>query len=151
MQPISWQAPEYHHERKTADWYWAVGIIAVSIGAVSVFLGNTIFAILIIVGAFSLMLYATRPPETIRVTLDERGVTAGKLRYPYSSLKSFWINEHHKPAKLLITAKKTLAPQIVVSLQDVPVEDVHNFLSERLDEEEQHEPIIQLVMEYLGF
>jgi len=28
---ITWSAPEYHYYEKTADWYWALGIIAAAL------------------------------------------------------------------------------------------------------------------------
>lgn len=151
MQPISWHTEEYNHEKKSADWYWAVGIVAVSGAAASIFLGNVLLGILIVIGAFSLMLLASRPPEIIGIKIDESGITVGKYRHPFANLESFWINEHTDPPRLLITAKKTFAPHIIVLVKDVSVEGLRSRLRERVKEEEQHESLIQLIMENLGF
>jgi len=151
MNPISWHTEEYNHEKKSADWYWAVGIVAVSAAAASVLMNNVLLAILITIGAFSLMLLASRPPEIIEIKIDESGIIVGKYRYPFSNLESFWINEHTNPPRLLITSKKTFAPHIIILVKDVSVEGLRSRLRERVKEEEQHESLIQLIMEHLGF
>ena len=151
LPPLSWQAAEYNHQPKSTDWYWAVSIVAVSVAVASVLLGNVLLAILIIIGAFALMLFASRPPEIINISIDEGGVVLGKYRYPFASLESFWISENNHQPKLLLTTKKTLAPHIILALEDTPAEEVRARLAPFLHEEEQHESLIQLTMERLGF
>jgi len=148
---ISWRAPEYKDEKKSADWYWAVGIVAVAGAAAAVFLGNVLFAILLVVGALSLMLFAARPPELLDVSIEENAIVIGSFRYPFATLESFWINEHFNPPKLLITSKRTFAPHIILAIHDVPADEIRSRLVEKLPEHEQHESLIQMLMEYLGF
>ena len=45
---IEWDAHEYEHKERNRDWFWAVGIISVSLAVVAVIFGNIIFAILIL-------------------------------------------------------------------------------------------------------
>ena len=145
---ISWQTPEYAHSHKSADWYWAVSIIAVSAAAAVTIFNNLLLAVLIVVGAVALMLFASRPPEIIDVIIDDTGVIVGKLRYPYANLESFWVNEEHRAPKLLITSKKAFAPHIVLTLEETDPQAVRGFLQKHVTEEEQHESLIQLIMEY---
>ena len=43
MKPlIEWDAPEHHYVEKTADWYWAVGIITLTAAALAFIFGNII-------------------------------------------------------------------------------------------------------------
>lgn len=153
MDFISWQAPEYYHEHKTADWYWAVSIIATSGAAVAVVFNNVLLALLIVIGAISLMLVSSRPPKIVDVKIDSNGIVLGKFRYPYGTLRSFWIHEYDHHAKLLLTSTKTLAPLVVISIDpaDINPQDVRELLQPHIAEEEQHEPLLQLIMEYLGF
>jgi hypothetical protein len=152
MESLSWHAPEYYHERKTADWYWAVGIIAASAATVSVVFNNVILAALIGIGALTLMIFAARPPKIVEIKIDNAGVVVGKLRYPYANLQSFWIHEYERNAKLLFTSTKPLAPHLVIpiDLDDISAAEVRNILTPHLAEVEDHEPLLQLVMEYLG-
>ena len=48
---IAWEAPEYYHTDKTADWFWTLGIITVTIVIVSLLLGNILFAIFVLIAA----------------------------------------------------------------------------------------------------
>jgi hypothetical protein len=149
--PITWQAPEYYHRDKSADWYWAVGIIALSAAATAIILDNVIFGILIVIATFSLMMYASRRPLTINVEINERGIKTGKMYYPYTNLDSFWVEENHAYPKILLKSKNVIVPHIVIHVEDEDPDEIRDFLREHLTEEEQHESLIHLVMEYLGF
>src|SRR3990167_9481497 len=92
---IEWDAHEYEHKERSSDWFWAVGIISVSVAIASVIFGNIIFGILVLISAFALSLFINRPPSTLHIIVDEKGVTRGKIRYPFSTLQSFWIDTEH--------------------------------------------------------
>src|SRR5438034_10739881 len=92
---IEWEAHQYEYKERSSDWFWAVGIVAVSIAVTSVIFHNIIFGILVLVGAFALALFINREPGVVDVRVDERGVTNDKMHYPYESLHSFWIDEDH--------------------------------------------------------
>ncbi len=148
---LSWEALEHHHEEKNNDWFWAVGIVSVSIAVTAIILNNVIFAILILISAVTLAIHATKKPRMLRVQIDERGITVDRFFYPYSSLESFWVNEQENPAVLLIKLKRFFLPFVVIRLEDVPAENVRAELDGLLKEEEQHEPLLQKIMERFGF
>lgn len=149
--PITWQAPEYYHRDKSADWYWAVGIIALSAAGTAIILDNVIFGLVIIIATFSLMMYASRRPATIDIEINERGVKTGKMYYPYSNLESFWVEENHSYPKILLKSKNVIVPHIVIHIEDEDPNEIRDFLREHLTEEEQSESLIHAIMEYLGF
>ncbi|MDP2642101.1 MAG: hypothetical protein Q8P21_02325 [bacterium] len=149
---IEWDAHEYEHKERSPDWFWAVGIIAISIAIASVIFGNIIFGILVLIGAFALSLFANRPPGTIHIVVDERGVTRAKVRYPYDTLESFWIDTDHPHNKIIIRSKKMFMPLIIVPLgESVDVEELHENLSQFLAEEYHSLPLVEKMLEYLGF
>lgn len=153
MNSFRFRVPEYHHQHKASDWYWAVGIIAVSAAATAVILNNILLAVLIILGAFSLSMYASREPQEQDIEISDAGVTVGKFRFSYSNLKSFWI-EHHEQARLLIKTNRTIMPHLVIlvdSLDENERNEIRQFLATKLIEEEQHEPLLEQIMEYIGF
>lgn len=152
--PINWQALEYHHEPKSPDWFWAVGIIALCTAIISIIYGNILFAILVIVATFSLFMYAVRQPEFIEFELNRKGIVIEKKLYPYSTLQSFWVEEFnniHPHPKLLVKSQKIAMPLIVIPIAGIHPDDVRDFLRLYLPEEEQFEPLSQKLMEYLGF
>jgi len=149
---IEWDAHEYEHKERSADWFWAVGIVSISMAVAAVIFGNIIFGILILVGAFALSLFINRPPNILHIVIDERGVTKGKVRYPYSSIQSFWIDVEHPHKKLILQSEKLLMPLIIVPLgNEAEVEQIHENLSRHLTEEFHSLPLVEKILEYLGF
>ncbi len=151
MEKISWHTQEYLHKEKTADWYWIVGIITVSVAVISIILNNIIFAILILVSSFTLSLFASKRPEIVEVVINDSGVTVGKTHYPYLNLESFWIETREMHPKILLKSKKIFMPFIIVLIEDIPVQKVHDSLSKHLHEEEHTEPILEKLLIYFGF
>lgn len=149
---MEWEAHEYNHRERSSDWFWAVGIIAVSIAVASVIFGNIIFGLLVLIGTFALSLFANRPPNVFRVTIDEWGITRDKIRYPYSALESYWIDTEHPHKKIILRSEKLFMPLIIVPLSDeTDVEALRENLSRFLPEEFHSIPLIERVLEYLGF
>lgn len=149
---IEWDAHEYEHKQRSPDWFWAVGIISVSVAIASVIFGNIIFGILVLISAFALSLFANRPPNTLHVAIDEKGVTRGKVRYPYQTLQSFWIDTEHPHKKIILRSEKLLMPLIIVPLgNEVNAEQLNERLSNFLSEEFHSLPFVEKILEYLGF
>lgn len=90
---IKWQAFEYEHTTKSADWFWIVWIIAIGIAITAYLFNNLLFGIFILISAFSLSIYASRKPDLLNFTLSERGfLIKGKL-VPFSAIQSFWVEK----------------------------------------------------------
>ena len=66
---LEWQGREYDHSLKGADWYWALGIVAIAGVVASVLFGNYLLALLIIIAAVSLALHAAQEPPMHRFRL----------------------------------------------------------------------------------
>lgn len=149
---IEWNAHEYEHKERGSDWFWAVGIISVSVAIAAVIFGNIIFGILVLIGAFTLSIFANRPPSTLQVTVDEKGITRGNIRYPYETLDSFWIDIEHPHKKIILKSEKLFMPLIIIPLEDgVNLEELHDTLSQFMSEEFHALPWVERVLEYLGF
>jgi hypothetical protein len=151
MEKLSWQTTEYLHKQKTNDWYWIVGIITVSIAILAIILNDLIFGILIIVCSFTLALFASKKPAMIDVVIDDKGITVGSINYPYKNLESFWIETREVNPKIMIKSKKLFMHLIVVFIQNVEPETVHQALIKHLPEEELTEPLLEKILVYLGF
>jgi hypothetical protein len=151
---IKWTAPEYIFHEKSADWYWWVGTVAVFLIAISVYYGNWLFVAVIIIGGFSMVLYATRPPRIIEYSATIRGIKTDHQTYPYQSIEHFYISEHRNKEKevlLLIKLRKTMEPLIILPLGDAPIDEIEDFLLNFIDEQEIGRPIGQTFMELIRF
>ena len=151
---IRWKAHEYFHQEKSNDWYWGLGIVSISSAIISIILGNTLFAIVIVLFAFVASMHAHRSPREIEFELTPRGLVIDHVLYPYNTLESFSINEQHlnKPdPQILIKSKKTLMPFLHVPIEEVDHETVRDYLLQHLKEEELRESFLEKILEYFGF
>jgi hypothetical protein len=149
---IEWDAHEYEHKERSQDWFWAVGIVTVAIAVATVIFGNVIFGLFILTAVFSLALFINRPPETVHIAVSEKGVTKDKIHYPYSTLRSFWIDIEHSHPKIFLKSEKVFMPLIIIPLsQEIDPEQLHDILSQFLEEEYHSLPLVERIIEFLGF
>jgi hypothetical protein len=151
MNSIEWEALEHHHDKKSSDWYYAVGIIAAAIIFAAIMFGNLTFAIFILVSTVTLCMLAARPPRIFEVNVSEVGVIVGNSFYRKENLRSFWINEEEFPPALLLESSRPFFPYIVIRLEDTPPDEVRELLLQYLPEKKHEEPLLQKIAEYLGF
>lgn len=149
---LEWHELEHQRSEKSPDWYWAVGIITVAAAITAIIFNNILFAIVIIVGSFVLTMHAIKEPPVRHYRVTERGIHIDNIFYPYSNLRSFWVEEDPYDAKLIVRSAKLLSPYLIVPLPDDMDTDVmHDYLVDHLEAEELHEPVLHKVAEYLGF
>ena len=99
-------------------------------------------------------MFSVKKPRIINCEINEHGVLVDrKTLYIYSEIESFWVEEanHQHTPRLLMKSRRTFAPLIVVPLGQVEPELARRAILAHATEEELHEPLSQLIMEYLGF
>ncbi len=149
---IIWHTLEYKKKEKTADWYWAVIIIAVSIVVISIIIHNILFAVLVVLSVTTLLMFANREPLIIEVEINSKGIRVEKELYPFSSLEAFWVDESEEDEpKIIIKSKKVVMPLVVIPIDEYNHEDIRLVLLDKLEEKEMHEPLPQKIMAKLGF
>lgn len=151
QEKLSWRTHEYFHTPKTADWYWIVGTITLSIALIAIILNNVIFAVLIIVSSFTLSLFASKRPDIIDIEINNSGVIVNRDLYGYKDLESFWIETEDGNPRIIIKSKKLFMPYISIFIEDVHPDDIHALLSAHLEEERHSEPLLEKLLIYLGF
>ncbi|NQV93095.1 hypothetical protein HQ403_01195 [Candidatus Kaiserbacteria bacterium] len=150
---ISWQGYEYTHHEKSSDWFWALGIVALSSAITAIIFKNILFALLLLIGAFTVALFAAKRPHLIHFEITRRGVTIDDALYPFSTLESFWIDEdEHGHHSLILKSQRLIMPYVVIPLDEsVQFEDIRNILLIKLEEEEMQEPTSHKIFEFFGF
>ena len=63
---LEWRAFEHEHIHKSSDWFWALGIIAIAGAVTAIIFNNILFAIIILVGAFTLSVHAVKKPNLVK-------------------------------------------------------------------------------------
>ena len=151
MEKIIWQASEYEHKEKTPDWYWALGVIAVSSAVISIIYKNYIFAVFIVLASAILFMFSLKKPEIMNMEINEKGVKIKDEFYPFEMIKTFWIENQGGEKKLLLHSSRILMPIIALPIEENLEGRIRSALSNNLKEEEMKEPATQKVMEYFGF
>lgn len=149
---ITWEAPEHHHIEKGGDWFWVLGILALSGAVAAFFFRNYLFAILILVGAAAMALHTVKPPRVITFMVATRGVRVGERLYPFGSLESYRLDENGPQGpQLLLKSKQLSSPLIVIPVPEEEMDEVEELVKARLKEEDLEEPLAHRVLELFGF
>jgi hypothetical protein len=133
---LTWQARDEKKKQKSANWYWMVGIVAVGIAAASVIIGNPLFAVIALIGAFAVMLAGSVPPARYAVVFSERGVSINGRDVPYTSIKRFALRED-EPRRLHLDIAGDLAV-MSLPLGNADFRAVRELLKNKNVEEVEH-------------
>ena len=149
---ITWEAAEHYHIEKTADWYWALGIIALVGAVIAIIFSNILFAVVIILSAVVMVIVSLREPSLIPFAITPRGIRIDDQLHPYATLQSFYIDEDapHGP-QLIIKSSGMLHPLIVIPLPSEAIEEIDEILAEHLPGEHLEESLPHRLLEFLGF
>lgn len=148
---ISWNAPEHSYVEKRPDWFWAVGIVTLTLSAVCFILGSVIPGIFVVVAAVALVLHASHPPRTIYHEVNDRGVVIDNVLYPFLTLESFWIPHNEAIPRIIIKSRKMFMPFIIIFIEEVDPESVREVMLRYITETEHHEPLLKHLIEWFGF
>lgn len=151
---FEWEGVEYEHSEKSADWYWALGIIATAAAIASILFANYLLAVLIIVAAIALALHAAKKPPTHHFSLTEEGLVIGTELHPYHRMRDFSILEYpdgDMPPVLSIKTEHWLAPHLQIPLNEIDADALYAYLLERVDEGEHPPTFSDLVARWIGF
>ena len=148
---LRWSAYEHEHIERSVDWFWALGIVAVSVALTSILFSNILFAILIVVAAYTIGILARTPPELVEFELSDRGIRVGKTLHRYDEIISFWVeDELGVNPLLLVDTTKFMSPNLIIPIEGVDPHEVRVFLQERVEEVPMKEPVSHKILEFLG-
>lgn len=149
---LSWSAYEHEHIDRGSDWYWALGIVALSVAATSLLLHDFLFSILIIVAAFTIALHARINHDLANFEISGRGVRVNGEMHRFDEIVSFWVEEEHRGGRplLLIDTTKFPSPNIIIPIEGVEPATVRALLAERCEEVHMKEPLSHRVFEFLN-
>jgi hypothetical protein len=152
VRSVTWEAPAHHHTEKSADWFFAFGIIATALVIVLLMVGNPLLALLLAVGAGALGLVTSRPPNIIPYAVTIRGVRIDDTFFPYTTLQAYHIDENDpRGPQLLILSEKHFMPLLVIPIPEEYIDEIEDIMGPRLEETFLEESIFHKLLDYLGF
>jgi len=147
---FEWQAKEYEFQEKSADWYWALGIIATAAIIAAILFGNVLLALVIVAAAVAIALQAAKRSKFHRFAITEQGLEIGARLYPYDTMLHFSVLEYPDndvPPALSIKTRSLLSPHLLVPLVDVDPDEVYEYLSIHLAEGNHETSVIDRMVE----
>jgi len=148
---INWSALEYEHKERGNDWFWALGIVVVAGSATSIIYENYFFALLLIIGALTMVMYTIKRPELVEYEINQKGLVIKKHLFPYESFKTFWVKAEVNPT-LFVKTTRIFMPIIPVPINTENAEVIRQImLSKNIMEEEIKEHPSEKIMDFLGF
>ena len=139
---ISWQIEEPDHLPKNAEWFWALGILALALVVFSILLKNYLLIIIIALAVFILYARKNKKRELIDFHLDNQGLHIDRKFYSYEDFESFWI---FAGKEIAFRNKKRLLPLLIAPFNDDDESAIKKVLSDHLPESEEEESLLDLL------
>jgi hypothetical protein len=135
-QEMVWSVTTHEHKERSTDWYWALGVGSLAAAVVSIFFGNVLFAIVILLGGGSIGYLAARGPREHLFKIDDHGVSIDGTRYIYANIHSFWVERDSPAPRLFMTLGGVISPHFSLTLDDqVQGQAVREHLRQHVQEE----------------
>ncbi|MDB5265374.1 MAG: hypothetical protein JWM39_87 [Parcubacteria group bacterium] len=132
-----WYGTEYVFEEKGADWYWALGIIALAAVVACVLFNNLLLGLVILAAAGTLALMAAKHPRTHHFMIFDTGVGIDNNLYLYQDMVDFSVLEYLDetlPPALSIKTSRIMAPHILIPIVDHDPVEIYEYISLHLPE-----------------
>ena len=138
-QVLAWEAPEFLHHTKGFWWMVVVWLVAFGLAGAAFwsyhlsFLG-ILSGLVPLAAALALTTQGRLKPETVRIVLDDSGVTIKNQLYSWSELKSFWLVFSPVSQSLYLETTRPLFSVVSVQLAKMDPDTVRTFLLNHLPE-----------------
>ena len=151
IERIEWQATEYTHKERGADWFWTIGLVTLVVCILAIWFHNYVFAIFVLISGGSLILFTLRHPQTMTFSIDKEGLSIGKDLHPWNKIKGFRVKDDSINPKLLVMTSRHFLPIYTIPLNLGIVTTTKETLLKIVPEMQIEESNSMLFMEKLGF
>lgn len=132
-QPVNWQATEYIHQEKDAKWFILFGLVLIAMLAVAIlFMKSWTFAVLLVVIAVVIVVFAKRPPRILSYSLSDKGLHIGDTLHRFADFKGFGIIRDGEEFSIMLIPTKRFQPGVTVYFPEEAGEAIVDMLGARL-------------------
>lgn len=147
---FAWEGREYQFEEKSADWYWALGIIATAAAIACILFGNFLLALVILAAAVTLALTASKGSRTHRFAIYEDGIAIDAHYYEFQNMLHFSVLEYADetlPPSLSIKTKHFLAPHLLIPIIGYDPVEIYEYMLNHLEDGRHEESPMDRIVE----
>lgn len=148
---LSWSVLEYEEKYRSGDWFWALGVVAITCAITAIIYNNYFFAVLILLSGGLLYFFAKKSPDLVDYEINKKGFKVKSQIHPYKNIKSFYVQKEGKTI-LFVKTERFFLPIISVTIDHDLADRIENiFLENNVIEEIMKEHPSEKIMETLGF
>jgi hypothetical protein len=148
---LKWKAPEFYRTERHPDWEWMIGIVAFVSIIIAIIFKNFLFALIILLGAYSLIALERKDPNWPEIEISNTGIKVGNDFYSFDSVRSFWVEDNKDIDVLILHSGRFLFPYIHIYFNEIDPVAVRQILAKYLPEVKPVETVVEKIMEYFGF
>ncbi len=128
-------------------WYIIAGLLGVALVAYSIFTANFLFAVMIVLIAFIIILNDALPARTLQFALTDRGVVVGGKTYPYRAFTGFYIVYEPPRVSKVILELPGVRQDLSIDLNGMDPLELREFLLQVIPEnlERETEPLADIL------
>lgn len=148
-----WSVSEFEFKEKNKQWFWIVGLVALSLIVLSVFLENYLLGFLILLGTFLMFTQANKQPLELSIEISEEGIRIKDNMHRYEEISAFWMKEtDDEEVKLILLTSEAMTPiESIMVPSDIDPMELREFLLSYIQEEEVRESYTERFMKIIGF
>ena len=151
-QSFSWIGPEFISFDKSSTWYLAFVTTSILLGALIYFLTKDVISAATVVIAIAIVGgYSLRKPKNISYLVSESGVVIGNKSYSFEEFRSFTLNEEGKYLNITFLPLKRFATASGIFYEGQEADNLINFLSDRLPQEQHKPDLLDIFMQRIKF
>lgn len=149
---IEWQASEYVTREKTTAWYVGLATAAVVLLAVAIFLiQDWTFAILIVVMAVTIVIFAHRPARNMNYRLSYEGLSVNDKFFNFHEYRAFGVVKEGGLYSIMVIPRKRFAPGLNVYFPPEYGEKIVDLFGSVLPMEDLKRDFVDRISEKLHF
>jgi len=148
---VDWEASEYIHHDKGALWIVCLIAAAAVLVAIAVWLQIWTFAVLIVIMAVAMGVFAFRPPRVLHYKLTSDGLTVDDKVYNLADFRAFGIISEGAFYTIMLLPAKRFMPAVNVFFAEQDGEKIVDILGVRLPMEQLHLDMVDRLMRQLRF
>lgn len=149
---LEWQASEYVEHEKSLKWFIVLGVIALALVALAVFLlENYTFAILIVVMAVAIAVWAKRPATNMQYQLDSSVVSVNGKHFAIHDFRAFGVLQDGGVYAVTLLPNKRFSPGVSIYFPQELGEQIVDMLGASLPMETMEPDWIDRLTRKLNF
>jgi hypothetical protein len=142
---FEWEGKTYATEEKSADWYWALAIIALAGIIAAILFSDILFAAVIAAASVTVALYTAKRPRVHRFAITDRGIQIDDSLYRFDNMVDFSVLEYidaDLPPALSLHTRSWFAPHLLIPIIGYDPELVYDYIAGHLPEGKHEESIM---------